>query len=244
MPRATFAAFAARASPLRRRGHEARGADALAVQPEVLRARRHDDDLGQPLGHEPHAVRVLFEPFGKALVREVDERHEAAPLAQIRERLPLLLRKIGAARVVATAVNQHELAGIAARASPASPRSRRDAWRSRSTDRCRAEARDLQQRQMIRPRRIAEVDARVRLRARDQMAGDAQAAAAARRLHRRYAARLQRGMVRAVEELLDAAVEARVAGDRDVRFRILRVDDRLSRRVFTLASTGVRPCSS
>ena len=160
------------------------------------------------------------------------------------KRFPLLLREVRAARVVATAVNQHELAG-ARLLEPRQHRLEIDAMLRVVVIRIGVElqARDLQQRLMVRPRRVADVDARARLRARDEMAGDAQAAAAAGRLHGRDAAGLQRRMILAVEELLDAAIEAGVAGDRDVRLAVLLLEDRFLGG-FTLASTGVRPCSS
>ena len=78
---------------------------------------------------------------------------------------------------------------------------------------------------MIRPRWIADVEARAGPRARDEMAGDAQAAAAAGRLHGRDAAGLQRRMVLAVENLFDAVIETGVAGDRDIRLAVLLLED-------------------
>ncbi len=231
MPRATFDAFASTSFDASAcRGHEARSAHALAIEPEVLRARRHDDDFRQPRGHEARAVRVLVEPFGETLIREVDERHETALLAELRQRFPLLVREIGAARVVTAAVNQHELAGLRL-VELADHRVEVHAVVRVVVVRVglELEARHLQQRNVVRPRRVADVHARVRLAAREQMPGDAQAAAAARRLHGRHATGFERRMILAVQQLRNAGVETRVARDRHVGLAVLRVEDRLLR---------------
>src|SRR5690606_15145824 len=85
-------------------------ADALAVKPEILRATRDDDDLGTPFAHQTHAVGVLGEPLCEALVREIDERHDPAALADLRKRMPFVALQVGAARVVTAAVQQQEIA--------------------------------------------------------------------------------------------------------------------------------------
>jgi hypothetical protein len=156
--------------------------------------------------------------------------HETAPLAQLRQRFPLLVRQIGAARVVAAAVDQHELAGLRL-VELAHHRVEIHAMARVVVVRVRVEleARHLQQRDVVRPRRIADVDARVRLAAREQMPGDAQPPAAARRLHGRHATGFQCRMILAVQQLGNTGVEARIARDRDVGLAVLRVDDRLLR---------------
>src|SRR5690606_25748893 len=94
---------------LRARRHDADGADALPVEPEVLRAARNDDGFRKPLAHHPHAVSILVEPFREPLIREIDERHDAAPLTDLRERAPLLALEVRTARVVTAAVQQQQI---------------------------------------------------------------------------------------------------------------------------------------
>src|SRR5690606_21416147 len=77
---------------------------ALTVEPEVLRAARHDDHFRKLLAHQPHAVGILFDPLREPLIGEIDEGHDAPPTADFRESAPLLGREIRAARVVAASV--------------------------------------------------------------------------------------------------------------------------------------------
>ncbi len=90
----------------RQRAHKTR---ALAVQPEVLRARVGDQQLRQTLGEGPHAVPVVVESVTQPVVRDVDERREPALERQIADGVPLRVRQVRAARVVAAAVQQDDV---------------------------------------------------------------------------------------------------------------------------------------
>ena len=116
-------------------------ADALAIQPEVLRAGDRAHQLRQLRGEQAQAEGIGLQAIPEALIRHVDEGQQPAALHQLEHRAPLIGRKVRAGRVVAGGVQQHHRARGAA--SPAPPAWRRTAprrcWR-RSTGSARAAA--------------------------------------------------------------------------------------------------------
>ena len=92
----------------RRERHQ--NARPLAVDAEVLGARRRDQHFGHFGGDEAHASRVLFQPVTKALIGDVDEGDRAARVQEIGHLAPLREVQVCAGWVVTAAVQQDQIA--------------------------------------------------------------------------------------------------------------------------------------
>ncbi len=205
------------------RSHDRECAGALAVQAEVLRARNREQQRGHPPGDQSQAGGVRLGIVAEALVGEVHERNQAATLEEFRHRGPLGGIEVCAGRIVAAGMQQHDAA-------------RRQALQvlqqAIEVDGVRGcvevgiapqrQAGTANQRLVIRPRRIAHVDYRVRRGRTQQLGPDAQRTAASDSLDRSRAFLERRGEIGPERHLDDAQVELEVAGRSDVGLGRLR----------------------
>jgi len=83
----------------------------FAIETEVLRHRTANQRLASTLTQSPQGSSIFSQAFGETLVSEVDQRQCPALVKQRADRSPLLRRKIDAGRVVAAAVQHHDVAG-------------------------------------------------------------------------------------------------------------------------------------
>ncbi len=160
-------------------------ARALAIQTEVLRAGHRDQHFRQLRGEQARAEGVFRETLPEALVRHVDVGNEAVLLHELQNVAPLLLRQIGTRRVVAGAVQQHDVP-LRQLFQRVHHRAEVHAARGIVVIRIALEldARAGEQRNVVRPRRRADVNRRIGIGVVNQLGADAQRAAAARGLDR------------------------------------------------------------
>ena len=80
------------------------------------------------------AERVLVQPASEALVGDVDQRDQAALDDHTRDLAPLILAEVGAGRVVAAAVEQGDVARLAASSAAIMSSKRMSPARARNKD--------------------------------------------------------------------------------------------------------------
>ena len=200
------------AGSLCRGRNDKRGTSAFPVQAKVLGTGHRDDDLGQAVRHQAHAIGVGLQAIAQALIGNVDKRHEPATRQYFRHGIPLRTRKIRARGVVAAAVQQDEV--------PSRQRFQmRQHGRGIHAARGAVEIRvggNLQtgvaeQRHMVGPSGVAQVQCGTGAGDVDQLGTETQRAAASRSLQRSGAAILHGGMGRTKRKFQHGAVEALVA---------------------------------
>ena len=82
----------------------------VAVKPEILVAALRDDRLLDPTHHQPRTGGVGLEAVAEALIGKIDERDQAALDDEARQFVPLVEAEVGSGRIVAAAVEQHQVA--------------------------------------------------------------------------------------------------------------------------------------
>ena len=215
-------AMAARSA---RRGQRDQQAGALAVEPEVLGAGHGHQHLGDLAREHADRGRVALEVVAEPLVGEVDERQQAAPRDDVGDGGPLRDGQVLAGRVVAAGM-QHddgargqglEVGGHAVELD----RVLRGGVVGIALD---LEPRAAEQRDVVRPGRVADVHRGVRARDAQQLGAEAQRTAAAGRLHGGGVA-LAAGVIGTHHELQHLGIEARVPDRAEVGLAGLRRDD-------------------
>ena len=178
-------------------------ADALAVQAQILGIRHGDERFGNLLGDQAHAGRVGVQTGGKALIGEIQERHEAPAPQQFGQACHCAGSRSAPDRVVATGVNQNHVA-FGRRARGARPWHRSAKVRGRIVVGVALEpqARTAQQGRVIAPGRVADVNRDGRGGRANQFRAQPQGAAAARSLHGSRAPLAASGVRRPEDQLL------------------------------------------
>ncbi len=203
----------------RGRGQDQQCPGTLAIQAEILRARDCEQHLRDALREDPQARRVRLEVVPETLVGEVDERQQAALLDHLGDCGPLRRRKVGSGRVVAARMQQHDRAGrqlpevsehaLEIHAMPAGVVVR--VARER-------QSRVAEQRLVIRPGRVADVNDRPGAGRPHEIRTDPQRTATADGLDRRDSV-AQPGREGSQRERADALVEFGIARRTDVGLR-------------------------
>ena len=93
-------------------GKNVESADAVAVKAKILVAGISDERLVHRIENETHRRRVLVEAVAQALVGEIDEGDQFARGENLGDFLPLIRREAHAGRIVAAAVQQHDVARL------------------------------------------------------------------------------------------------------------------------------------
>ena len=217
--------------------------DPLRVQRERLRERGRDEQLDARPDELQQPGRVLAQAVAEPLVGEVDQRQHAPLLDEVADPPPQVGRRVHAGRVVARAVEQHDIAG---RGAPQRGEHRRlvDPAPGRVGVRVGpdAEPRRLEHRGVVGPGRLAEPDRLAAAGGPDEVGRDAQPAGAARGLGRERPAGRHGLVVRAEDErphelpvrdlAVDRAVELRARGRRQASLGLdHRVEDRRRARL-------------
>ncbi len=169
------------------------------------------------LGDEPDAIGILLEPLAQTLIGQINERHHLFAQTQLRNHMPLLARQIRAAWVVAATVQKQDIA-LPHSLDRRDHRLEVDSMRIEVVVGVLREVQtgELEQREMVGPRRITEINLSVGPRAMQQVTGNAERPATARRLNRRDAAGGDDGMTLAEYQALHAGIEAGVTGNGDI----------------------------
>ena len=95
-----------------RAGLDEQRADAVAIATEILVAALRDDHFVARPENAAQPVSILVQPAPEALVGDVDERDQPACRDQRGHLVPLLVVQVGAGRIVAAAMEQHDVAGL------------------------------------------------------------------------------------------------------------------------------------
>ena len=204
------------------RADDRKRAGALAVEREALGVAGRDEEVEAGVEAEPDRARVLDDAVAEALVRHVEEGHQAARREQLDHLRPLLGREVAAGRVVAAGVQDDDRPGRRRRERGAHRREV-DAFGRRVVVRVGAdlEAGALEQGAVVLPARLADQDRRCRIQALQQVGADLQAAGAADRLDGRDPPLAARRRV-AEDERLGRRVVGGDAVDRQVAARLRR----------------------
>ncbi|MNS73538.1 hypothetical protein D3C72_1069810 [compost metagenome] len=199
------------------RGDDAQGAHALAVQRERFRERVRHQQRAARVGEAAHHGAVFGDAVGEALIRHVQERHQAARGHYADDLIPLGHAQVGAGRVVAARMQHDDGAG----------------WHGVQAGQHAVEVHAmgggivvgvviddetgvLEQRAVIFPARVADVDLRARREALQEVGTDLQCARAADGLHSDGAALLNYGAIGAKYEFLHSLVVGGKAFDRQI----------------------------
>ena len=92
-------------------GHHRQRADPLAIEREGLGEGTGHQEIHAGFCEEPHGRRIGVDPVTKALIGDVQERHEPALAAGVHHLLPLRIGQVDAGRVVAARVQHHDRGG-------------------------------------------------------------------------------------------------------------------------------------
>src|SRR5258708_28602103 len=93
--------------------HEER-ANPVAVNADILVAALGNYDFIAGIEHQPNAKRIFTKAPPETLVGDIDKRNDAPLLHYLDNFAPLILTKIRARRVVATAVKESDVTGLGA----------------------------------------------------------------------------------------------------------------------------------
>jgi hypothetical protein len=197
-------------------------AEPVAIAAEILVAALRDQRLLGRLDDHPRARGIGLQPVAEALIGKVDEGDQPALRDEVGDGAPLVEIEIGAGRIVAAAVQQDEIARLGPPERvhhPVEAQSAALAGIIRISD--QLDAGGAEQRRMIGPGRLADEDACLGVRPRDQVGAEPQRAAAARRLQPDDAIVVARAG--AEHDRLDQSGETGVAGRAEIGLGLLRV---------------------
>ena len=170
--------------------------------------------------------RVLAQPVAEPLVGEVDQRQQPSRLHDIPDLPPQVRRRIHARRVVARAVEEHDVAG---RGALERGQQRRSVDGPPGSIRVRvrpdAEAGGVEQLRVVRPRRLAHPQRPAGPRLLQEVRGHPQAAGPAGRLRGERPPRHDRLVVGAEDEGTDELAVGDLAVDRPVELRAGRIGE-------------------
>ncbi len=201
------------------------GADAIAVEAEVLGAGVGDDHLGHAPGKLANDKRIGVQVGRKTLVGDIDERQQPPLDQNVGNGSPLRLFRIDPGRVVTAGMEQHDVTlGDATQRLQHPVEVQCFLFRVIVRVRLQVEAGAAEQGDVIRPRRIAGPDRRIGPGSQDDACGDPQRTRASRRLQHRNTIVRDRAREGQVPHRL---VEVRRPRRTDVGLRHLRIDEAL-----------------
>ena len=190
------------ASPGRGRlADDVQTAGPLAIQAEILRAGHGDRHLRQLGAEQPDAVSILGDTAPEPLVGDINERRQRAALEHIQQLTPLGLAEISTRRVVTGSVQQDDGARRQAVQRPQHLVELHASGRGIEVGiPLQLQPTSRQQRNVVRPRRRADVNNCVRLCRAEELGPQSQRAASAGRLDRAHPIRGQCRMPFAQDE--------------------------------------------
>src|ERR1700676_990000 len=203
-------------------------AGALPVKTKILGKGDGDQRLGNLWGDEPHAGGVGIQIDGESLIRKIQKWDEASTRQQLSQLLPLRRIEIGAGGIVATGVNQADIA------FGGSVQALEHCAEAQLVRGClvigvafESQARTAQQGRVVAPGRIADVNRNPGGRRANQLRSHPEGATAAGSLHGSRTPVSASGMRRTQNHFFDGAIEFLAPRSGHVGFRGLRRQHRL-----------------